>query len=489
MKFSRYISCLALAALTLSFTACSDYLDKDPENKVPETDVDYTNLDEMYMPVSGVYAKVRTGGMHWVIWPLSIVRDDDMWSGRLDDQQLLVDFGNYKYDNTFWGLNEMWNQYYGIIKVANSALESLDSYAANTTNDQLLSQYRSYCGEVRTLRAYAYYRLTQAFGDVTILENNNQIDLTRSKKAAVEKYMLQDLQYAMDNSPKLRPNEMTHYGAVTAYTAEMMAAKIYLNEGNYAMVEKLTDDIINSGKFSLYPDFYELFKIPGKECDESLFECQCTDFGQSSGDMVDADNWFVFQGPGSVKGNGVTAGGWNFIRYNADFEQWAVARGETVRATTTFMEGNSTTPSGDEIGGNKGEYYNGKAYTPTNEMTEGRTKYGENNNVRVFRYADVLLMNAEAKVRLGKNGDAPFNLVRKRAKMPELTNVTVDQILDERRMELAGEWGERYNDLVRTGKAASVLGSNGWTEDKTYYPVPFAQLSDVPALKNEPKDE
>lgn len=122
-------------------------------------------------------------------------------------------------------------------------------------------------------------------------------------------------------------------------------------------------------------------------------------------------------------------------------------------------------------------------------MTEGRTKYGENNNVRVFRYADVLLMNAEAKVRQSKNGDAPFNLVRKRAKMPELTNVTVDQILDERRMELAGEWGERYNDLVRTGRAASVLGSKGWTEDKTYYPVPFAQLSDVPALKNEPKDE
>ena len=255
------------------------------------------------------------------------------------------------------------------------------------------------------------------------------------------------------------------------------------------MVEKLTDDIINSGKFSLYSDFYELFKIPGKKCNESLFECQCTDFGQSSGDMVDADNWFVFQGPGSVKGNGVTAGGWNFIRYNADFKQWAAARGETVRAATTFMEGNSTTPSGDEIGGNKGEYYNGKAYTPTNEMTEGRTKYGENNNVRVFRYADVLLMNAEAKVRQGKNGDAPFNLVRKRARMPELTNVTVDQILDERRMELAGEWGERYNDLVRTGKAASVLGSMGWTEDKTYYPVPFAQLSDVPALKNEPKDE
>ena len=100
-------------------------------------------------------------------------------------------------------------------------------------------------------------------------------------------------------------------------------------------------------------------------------------------------------------------------------------------------------------------------------MTPGRTKYGANNNVRIFRYADVLLMNAEAKVRLGKDGDAPLKLVRDRAKMSEIDNATVDQILDERRMELVCEWGERYNDLIRTGKAASVLGSKGWTEDKT----------------------
>ncbi len=170
--------------------------------------------------------------------------------------------------------------------------------------------------------------------------------------------------------------------------------------------------------------------------------------------MVDVDQWFVFQGPGSM-------GGWNFMRYQPEFKQWAEQRGESVRATTIFMEGNTTTPSGDNIGGKSGEYYNGKAYTPTNELTEGRTKYGANNNVRVFRYADVLLMNAEAKVRQGKSGDEPFNQVRRRAKMADITNVTVDQIIDERRIELAGEWGERYNDLVRTGKANNVLGTAG----------------------------
>lgn len=482
--------CVALLAGLFTMASCGDYLDKDPENSVPTESVDFTNLDNLYEPVSGVYAKVRTGGMHWVIWPLTIVRDDDLWSGRTDDQGDLVNFGNYQYMSQFWGLNEMWNQYYGIIKVANGALTSLDSYAANMTTESQLATYRSYCGEVRFLRAYAYYRLVQAFGPVTILRDNNQTDLTRSTVNAVQNYMLEDLQYAMDNCPKTRPNEDTsHPGAVTAYSAEMLAAKIYLNRGDYANVETLTDEIINSGKFHLYSDFYELFKIPGKLCDESLFECQCTDFGNGDGDMVDADQWFVFQGPANTG----DISGWGFIGYYQSFRDWAKARGETVRYTTSFLEKGTTTPSGDYIAGSSNptqtDCWNGKAYTPSNELTPGRTKYGSNNNIRIFRYADVLLMNAEAKVRQGKNGDTPFNLVRTRAKMPELSNVTVDQILDERRMELCGEWGERYNDLVRTGNAASVLGPNGWTEDKTYYPLPFQQTTDVPELANEPKDE
>ena len=489
MKFKKYIALVAITALMGTLASCNDYLDKDPENSVPETSVDFTNISNMYQPVSGVYARVRTGGMHWVIWPLSIVRDDDVWSGRVDDQQLLVDFGNYKYDNSFWGLNEMWNQYYGIIKVANAALESLDSYAANTTSQKDINNKNAYAGEVRFLRAYAYYRLTQAFGPVTILKSNSQTDLTRSSLETVNKYMLEDLQYTIDNTPKLRPNEMEHVGAVSAYSAMALAAKIYLNMGNYAQVEALTDQIVNSGKFRLYPDFYEAFKIPGKLSDESLFECQCTDFGNGSGDMVDADVWFVFQGPA----NDGDISGWGFIGLYKKFRDWAKQRGETVRYTTSFLEAGTTTPSGDNIrplqNPTQTDCWNGKAYTPLKELTPGRTKYGSNNNIRVLRYADVLLMNAEAKVRLGKNGDKPFNLVRTRAKMPTLQNVNVDQILDERRMELCCEWGERYNDLVRTGKAEAVLGPNGWTKDKTYYPIPFEQLSDNPVLAKTPISE
>lgn len=488
MKIIRTILLYALPALLLCTTGC-DYLDNEPENKVPEENVDFTKTENMYQAVSGVYAKVRTGAMHWIIWPLSVVRDDDVWSGRVDDQATLVDMGNYNYDNSFWGLNEMWNQYYGIIKVANAALESLDSYAVHIGSENDRLDYCAYSGEVRFLRAYAYYRLVQAFGPVTILRDNTQTDMTRSTVEAVYRYILEDLQYTMDNTPRLRPNEMSHFGAVTAFTAGMLAAKVHLNQGNYAEVEKLTDDIIGSGKFELYPDFYQLFKIPGKVSNESLFECQCTDFGESAGDMVDADNWFVFQGPA----NNGNISGWGFIGIYPEFRTWARARGETVRAVTSFLEAGTVTLDGDTIrpleNPTQTDCWNGKAYTPTNQLTEGRTKYGSNNNVRIFRYADVLLMNAEAKVRLGKNGDAPLNLVRERAGLAPLTGATIEQILDERRMELVCEWGERYNDLVRTGLAASVLGPKGWTADKTYYPLPYEQVSNIPSLSNDPADE
>ena len=70
------------ALMVLSFASCNDFLDKEPEGKVPEEKVDYTNLSNMYQPVSGVYAKIRTSGLHWVIWEITTIRDQDVFSGQ-----------------------------------------------------------------------------------------------------------------------------------------------------------------------------------------------------------------------------------------------------------------------------------------------------------------------------------------------------------------------------------------------------------------------
>lgn len=482
----------ALAAglflMTGSLTSC-DYLDIEPEQSVPEESVDYTDIENMYAPVSGCYATIRTNNMHWVINLQTVIRDGDVWSGRHEDQGDLINVNRFVY-GTYWGIKEMWNQYYGMIKTANGALESLENYAANITTEADMKLNRQYQGEVRIIRALAYYRLAQMYGAATILRNNEQADMRRSSRDAVLRYALEDLQYAIDNCPKLRPNEMTHPGAFTAYTAEALAAKAYLILGDYAKVETLTNDIITSGKFELYNDFYELFKIPAKLCNESLMECQSTFFGMGSGDKVDVDNFFACAGPG-VENAALnrSVGGWNFCGYTDTFQAWVAARGETVRAETSFLRGGTTTRDGDYIKSSSvainTSCWNGKWYVPINQIIEGRNQYGGDNNVRIIRYAEVLLMNAEALVRNGKNGDAPFNLVRTRAGMPTLTGVTVDQILDERRMELCAEWGTRYEDLLRTGKANTL---EGWSADRAYYPVPADHQNDYPELKEDPID-
>lgn len=507
--FKKTIAYMAAATLLLSGASCSDFLDKAPENTVPEESIDYTNLSNMYQPVSGVYGALRTGGMHWVGLPLYIVRDDDVWSGRHDDQADLINIGeSFVYMNSFWGFNEMWNQNYKIVRVANSALDDLANFRANCNSEADLQKNSEYEGEVRFLRALAYYRLTQLFGDVTILRSNTQTDLTRSVRDVVYEYMLtEDLLPAIELLPKVHPRNAEHMGAATSYTAAALAAKVYLQMGDFPNVKKQTEYVIKSGMFDLYPDFYNLFKTAGMLCEESLFECQITDFDTGSGEEIRAGEWYTFQGPANT---GVVSG-WGFIGYRDEFVHWAeVTRGETVRATTTFLKGGETTPSGDAIKLNTNmtatNCWNGKAYLPASETPAGRG-YGSGNNIRILRYADVLLMYAEACVETGQDlGNAliQFNKVRTRAKMPEIkqSELTKDMILDERRMELAGEWGERYMDLVRTGKAAQVLNEgvdptpgdryivvNGWTEDKTYYPIPPTQIENAPALANEPLTE
>ena len=124
---------------------------------------------------------------------------------------------------------------------------------------------------------------------------------------------------------------------------------------------------------------------------------------------------------------------------------------------------------------------------PSIQLTEGRTTYGTNKNYTVIRYAEVLLMYAEALTR-GASGtagsaDDAVNLIRTRADMGTLSGVTSDDVMDEKFAELAMEWGIRYYDMIRLGKT-SELSYDGrtFTEDKAYLPYPLEQLDVSPIL-------
>lgn len=487
-----FIYILSTAIMLGTITSCADFIDIMPEAELPEQSVDFSRIENMYQPVIGVYSAVRSSGARWNNCVMFFTRDGDVWSGRTDDQPEAVEFSrHFNYTNSFWQLDQTWVDQYDIIRTANAALISLDGFASHLDKgSEDYKKYESYCGEVRVMRAWAYYNLVSNFGPVPIYSENHQTEFRRSSVSKIYAYIREDLEYAASKLPLLPIGEMEHKGAVSAFTAKALDARIYLLEGNYLKVEQLTDEIIDSRKLELFPDYYNLFKIPGKLCKESLFEIQTTDFGDGAGtDYIDVDKWFICQGPTIRSAEGQQIKGWGFIGYEEEFVDWARERSESVRFETSFLIAGGKTKEGYDIKrGNGGttNFWNGKAYLPINQMSPNAVLYGDNNNVRVMRYAEVLLMNSEAKIRLGKNGDDGFNAVRKRANMPIKHKVTIDDVLDERRMELCCEWGIRYQDLLRTALAPQVLGSKGWNEDKTYWPIPFNQIEIIPDLKLDP---
>lgn len=149
----------------------------------------------------------------------------------------------------------------------------------------------------------------------------------------------------------------------------------------------------------------------------------------------------------------------------------------------------NTTRSGDVFNDYaRAMFASGKHYLPSNQLTPGRTDYGTNKNFTAIRYAEILLMYAEALTQgaTGSAGtaDQAVNLVRERAGLAPLSGVTNDQVMDEKFAELGMEWGTRYFDMVRLGRY-NELSYDGRTfsADKIFLPYPQNQVDQLPNLK------
>lgn len=516
MNTFKYILIASCIAVPLSMTSCKKFLDKPLENQQRSEEIDYSNPALMYSPVSGVYRSAADDNLvHWIDLSIRCMRDDDYLQGAPspNDNPELTAIKNFQNDVTvqsYWGLNQSWISYYSLVIAANNALIELENFAAKipTSNSKDLALNKQYKAEVRFLRAYAHLMASRLFGNVPILIDSENIGrlatIEKSTAAEVREFIIAEMNDCIEALEDARPNQSIHIGAVTKYTALLLKAKAASDlAGNdnssphWEEVLDATNKIIASNKFSLYPNLYELFKLPGKLANESLFELQYSDFGLSTGDIVrpgvDWGTFFKWQGPsGDQKGSAISGAGW--VPPSQDIVDFLTNRGDHERLKNTIqycgINGDPatsvTTPSGDVVYGNPFgiKYFNGKAYLPKAQMTEGRLEYGANNNVRILRYADVLLLNAEAKVRKGQNGDEPFRLVRERAKLAPIANVNLNQILDERRAEFACEWwGERFNDLVRTGKAKEVFGAKFIPGMSESLPIPQTQIDANPNFR------
>ena len=505
---NKYIRPALFVTALWGASACQDKLDIPAENKAITQGTDYTETNNMILPLTGLYAEIQDFG--WENFPLISVRGDDVNAGGLGDQQDFAETDKFKYNKDYWMYNSMWQNFYKDIFTAHSAMEQIQLYKEYAANKATADQY---IAEAKVLRAWSLFNLSRVWGSIFIPESSDPSQMLVAKLSTKDEVM-QHISDQMDEAiaalPGLNPNERSDIrGGVTKYTALAIKALANLELKNYQGVVDATSQIISSNKFSLEPDFYELFKIKGKLNRENLLEMQYSDFGQASGD--NKAYLFAFFGPQGWTPKVTGAGdGWGFYEPSLKYIKFMLDRNETVRLETSVIFTNrgiaeiekdskyatlptwisNTTRSGDRFNDYaRAMFASGKHYLPSDQLTPGRTDYGTNKNFTCIRYAEILLMHAEALTQgatsSAMTADAAVNAVRARANMPALLGVTNAQVMDEKFAELAMEWGTRYYDMVRL-QNYSELSYDGrtFTADKAFLPYPQNQVDLLPALKS-----
>jgi len=511
MKPKHFIIPVIILLIALFVASgCSKNLDTLAENRTYTGGTDYTITSNMIQPLYGVYSHLN--GIGWNIFPLLAVRGDDVNKGALGDQSPLGDIDHYSYDNTYWMLNANWQELFGDVIAANSAMEQIALYKQNAANGAPLAN--QYTAEIQVMRCWWLFWCSRQWGSILIPTSSDPSLMFQAKlspKDTVMAYISARMDEAIPNLPDMRPNQRTDIpGGVTKYTALAIKALANLELKNYQAVANATGQIIQSGKFSLESDFYNLFKLKGKWNNENVWELSYTDFGTGSGDSY--NYLWDFFGPQSWSPKVSTAnGGWAFWEPSFKFIKFMLDRGETVRLETTVLFTQAgidslkkvypqyatslpsfvknTTRDGDVFNnGARQVFYSGKMYLPSDMLTPGRTGYSTNKNFQIIRYSQILLMYAEALTQgaTGSAGtaDAAVNAVRARAGLTPLTGVTNAQVMNEKFAELACEWGDRYYDMVRLGKYDELNydGRTGFSASKIFLPYPIAQTDVLPQL-------
>ena len=477
---------IMLAAFSVFlFTGCNGFLDIRPEATVPSSGMDYTKPENTFLPISAAYASMRTGGTHSFsyVGAFEVASDNADKGSSPEDNPTMKQLDNFTFDPSNTLINELWGGYFNIVSGANNALYQMPLFESALLNAGDKAYTLQCAGEAKTIRAYAYFNLVRLFGRVPVIDKSLTSDQLAAKKQestdSIYRFIEKDLLEAINVLPASYTSEWA--GRITKYTAMALKAKVHMYRNEWDSVASLTDRIMASGQFDLLPNYRTEFSLSGKNSVESLFEIQSSTLGKSTGDQTYLEYAFV-QGP---RGNAPSSmQGWGFCTPSTNLINFFTARHDSVRALTTFLYRGTKTPEGDSIkAACTNPVYNGKVYTPSVSNKWSFNGYGFDQNVHIIRYSDVLLMFAEAKVQGASTGNASgfsalsaINKVRDRVKLPLLNSVTLQDIWDERRAELALE-EDRFFDLVRTGQAATVLSGLGFKSPKNnVYPIPSAQM-------------
>lgn len=461
-----------LAALLLLVACKKEFLNVPPQAQQPSVQF-WKSADDAAKAVNAMYANLR----EWkniAFAPIAIesIGSDDAEKGSsTNDATFFNAYDNFAISSTDGQLADFWTGQYQNINFANQVLGNVPAIQM----DDALKQ--RYFAEAKFIRAYSYFRLVRAFGDVPLRlhlpKDATEYNIARSPKADVWAAIEQDLTDAAAVLPQSYP--ATDVGRATKGAALALHAKAALYQKKWADALTFTNQVMTLG-YSLFPDYEQLFRVKNENNSESVFEVQAKYIPGN----CDASSSQYSQVQG-VRGS--TGGGWGFnvptANLVAEYEP-----GDPRKDATIIFRG-ETTPEGDIIpatGDNP--MYNQKSYVPFSDYS-GSCNEGADQNIRVIRYADVLLMNAEAANESGNTALAltSLNAVRARARganpitvLPPVT--TTDQaqlrtaIYHERRVELAMEF-DRLFDVIRQGRGPAVFGAKGFVAGKSeLMPIP-----------------
>jgi hypothetical protein len=339
--------------------------------------------------------------------------------------------------------------------------------------------------EAKFLRAYYYFELVKYFGDVPLIIDKRigieeALQIPRSPKSDVYDQIEKDFSEA---AQVLNPIA-SQKGRATKGAALAFLGKVYLYQNKFTEAASTFDEVINSGSYSLIPNYNELFSVANENNSETVFDVQYTGLeGGGYGCLICLEGNAAVGFQGIRQYNGPVYGDGN--SYNLPTQELYDAfspidprRGATVLDIDAFI---ATQPNSSSItyaqgaGGHTGYYNNkyikrqGEIGLPDNDLTSPV-------NYRIMRYADVLLMAAEANYQVGNIGQAQslVDQVRVRAGISGLSVNSINDIYNERRFELSGE-GLRFFDLVRTGQAANYI--QGFIPGKhEVFPIPQVEI-------------
>jgi hypothetical protein len=420
------------------------------------------------------------------------VRSDDADKGSTpsDGGADVISMDNFPVLPSNGIVNGMWNGYYSFITNCNNVLKQIDSNTSIVASDAVKLQATA---EAKFLRAYCYFNLVRFFGRVPLVDRIltvAQTNVPQSSPDAIYALIESDLTFAAANLPVSWDPKFI--GKATKGAANGLLAKVYLTEKKWAQAMTAANTVMTSGQYDLSTSYDRIFGEEGENSKESVFEVQAT-----ASAAIKSNNGVQYTQFQGVRGNGVwnLGYGWNVPNDNlaATYET-----GDPRQARTFLYRSTATVTYKTVYGENTATDWNNPAYNHkvyTNPAT--RSAIGDNSgwwmNIRILRYADVVLMYAEAANEVGgantASAVAALNTVRARARgtnpavLPDIVStdqaVVREAIRHERRVELAMEH-DRFFDIVRWGISQSALNNAGkpnfQASRDNLLPIPQAQI-------------